>query len=63
MMDGRSSLIPAPDRIAARAAKWETFALLRTVIEQSPSSLRSEALLKLAQLQERVTAAEELGDV
>ena len=47
-----------------RAAKWETFTLLRTVIEQSPSSLRTEALIKLEQLEERVREAEVLlGDV
>lgn len=46
-----------------RAAKWETFALLRTVIEQSSSSLRTEALIKLDELQERVRDAEALGDV
>lgn len=57
------STSPVGDDVAERAARWKTFVLLRTVIEQSTSSLRSEALVKLAQLEERVTAAEELGDV
>lgn len=46
----------------ARAAKWQTFVLLRTVIDQSTSSLRTEALIKLAQLEERVTDAERVDD-
>jgi hypothetical protein len=45
-----------------RAANWPTFDLLRTVIDQSPSSLRTEALIKLDQLEARVTEAEALGD-
>ncbi len=42
----------SPDAAHVRAAKWDTFALLRTVIEQSASSLRTEALIKLEQLQD-----------
>lgn len=45
-----------------RAAKWDTFILLRTVLEQSASSLRTEALLKLDELETRVREAEALGD-
>ena len=56
------SLGESHDQVVERAAKWPTFALLRTVIAQSSSSLRSEALVKLAQLEERVTDAEALGD-
>jgi hypothetical protein len=52
-----------PDEYQARADRWETFALLRTVIDQSTSSLRTEALLKLAELEQRVTDAESLGDL
>ena len=53
----------ASDPYEARAAKWQPFVLLRIVIEQSPSSLVTEALIVLAQLEERVTQAEALGDV
>jgi len=47
------------------AAKWPTFALLRTVIEQSQSSLVTEALIKLDVLEAdiaRLREAEALGD-
>lgn len=52
-----------PDEYEARAAKWDTFILLRTVIEQTTSSMRTEALIKLAQLEERVKNAEAQGDI
>lgn len=62
-VEGASELLDDRDPATIRASKWKPFVLLRTVIEQSPSSLRTEALIVLEQLEERVTDAEKLGDV
>lgn len=48
-----------------RASAWRPFVLLRTVIEQSSSSLVTEALITLDKLEadiERLREAEALGD-
>lgn len=61
-------LIRDRDPIAARVEWWwknGPFELLRTVISQSPSSLRTEALLTVERLEadvERLREAEALGD-
>lgn len=62
MPNESSAATTGRDPAEVRAANWKPFVLLRTVIEQSPSSLRTEALIVLARLQQRVEDAEALGD-